>query len=370
MSADSDFDGIWVLDRLAEPIFLGYLGAHSSAPPWKDHPITPTLYYGCWGPLPTGRFDPVTPVLAVRQSAYPKFRGSIAFQSMLPEAFYYGKAYAGPSHLHRIDIAGLRESVGRRGQWAAAAPGTIQLRVRMTLQKGKRPRLPAKTLPRSSSSAAAASLAPRCGASSTSVALDTSRRQLPRQRQPRLGGDRFTPLDLTSSDAQDSFLGIVRDCASDGNAVSVISCMGSIGTSGDEAVNGALINAVRGAMQASDQDQSPVEVRRFVTIGNTDRVRDLARSVPFLRGYATGKDGAESALRKSFGDRSTIIKPSVIYGGDELSMSPPRIPSSLGGPASEVLGLYPLRALADALPGPLAVTLAPPVVCSMVQTAR
>lgn len=184
------------------------------------------------------------------------------------------------------------------------------------------------------------------------------------------GGDRFTPLDLTSSDAQDSFLGIVRDCASDGNAVSVISCMGSIGTSGDEAVNGALINAVRGAMQASDQDQSPVEVRRFVTIGNTDRVRDLARSVPFLRGYATGKDGAESALRKSFGDRSTIIKPSVIYGGDELSMSPPRIPSSLGGPASEVLGLYPLRALADALPGPLAVTLAPPVVCSMVQTAR
>ncbi|EJK74714.1 hypothetical protein THAOC_03590 [Thalassiosira oceanica] len=51
---------------------FGYLGAHSSAPPWKDHPITPTLYYGCWGPLPTGRFDPVTPVLAVRQSAYPK----------------------------------------------------------------------------------------------------------------------------------------------------------------------------------------------------------------------------------------------------------------------------------------------------------
>ena len=180
------------------------------------------------------------------------------------------------------------------------------------------------------------------------------------------GSDRFTPLDLTSSDAKDGFLGLVRDC---GEAVSVISCMGSIGTSGDEAVNGALTNAVLGAKKASDQDQSPVEVRRFVTIGNTDRVRDLARSVPFLSGYAAGKDGAESTLRKSFVDRSTIIKPSVIYGGDKLSLSPPRIPSSLGGPASEVLGLYPLRALADVSPGPLAVTLAPPVGVEVVAAA-
>ena len=185
------------------------------------------------------------------------------------------------------------------------------------------------------------------------------------------GGDRrFAPLDLTSGDAQDSFLSLVLDCAGDdGRAVSVISCMGSIGTSGDEAVNGALTNAVLGARRAVERDPDPVDVRRFVTIGNTDRVRDLARSVPFLAGYATGKDGAESTLRTAFGDRSTIIKPSVIYGGDELSLNPPRIPSSLGGPASEVLGLYPLRALADALPGPLAVTLAPPVSVDVVAAA-
>ena len=63
------------------------------------------------------------------------------------------------------------------------------------------------------------------------------------------------------------------------------------------------------------------------------------------------------------------IQPTFIYGGEEISLNPPRIPSNLGGLASEVLGLYPFQALADQLPDALAVPLAPPVNVEMVASA-
>jgi len=63
------------------------------------------------------------------------------------------------------------------------------------------------------------------------------------------------------------------------------------------------------------------------------------------------------------------MQPTFIYGGEEISLNPPRIPSSLGGLASEVLGLYPFQALADNLPDALAVPLAPPINVEMVAAA-
>ena len=63
------------------------------------------------------------------------------------------------------------------------------------------------------------------------------------------------------------------------------------------------------------------------------------------------------------------VQPTFIYGGEEISLNPPRIPSSLGGLASEVLGLYPFQALADTLPDALAVPLAPPINVKMVAAA-
>jgi len=65
----------------------------------------------------------------------------------------------------------------------------------------------------------------------------------------------------------------------------------------------------------------------------------------------------------------THMQPTFIYGGEEISLNPPRIPSSLGGLASEVLGLYPFQALADNLPDALAVPLAPPINVEMVAAA-
>ena len=63
------------------------------------------------------------------------------------------------------------------------------------------------------------------------------------------------------------------------------------------------------------------------------------------------------------------MQPTFIYGGEEISLNPPRIPSSLGGLASEVLGLYPFQALADNLPDALAVPLVPPINVEMVAAA-
>lgn len=62
-------------------------------------------------------------------------------------------------------------------------------------------------------------------------------------------------------------------------------------------------------------------------------------------------------------------KPSFIYGGEEIGINPPRVPSSLGGLASEVLGLYPFQALADELPDALALPLAPPISVEVVASA-
>mmetsp|Transcript_8446 Transcript_8446/g.17788 ORF Transcript_8446/g.17788 Transcript_8446/m.17788 type:complete len:146 (-) Transcript_8446:193-630(-) len=81
--------------------------------------------------------------------------------------------------------------------------------------------------------------------------------------------------------------------------------MGVIGTKDDEHVNAALVNAIRGAKRA---DQESEIIKRFVMIGNPRRVRRLSKKLPFLKGYANGKEEAESALRQYFHERGCIIK--------------------------------------------------------------
>jgi len=185
----------------------------------------------------------------------------------------------------------------------------------------------------------------------------------------------FVPLDLTAADSEVQFAKLIQNAIEDSSTntnrkLAVISAMGSIGTDQDEEVNAGLARAVRGAHRANTNDNgSEGVIERFVMIGNTKRVRRLASNVPFLKGYASGKEEAESSLRECFGGRGCIIKPSFIYGGDEFSLQPPRLPSALGSLASEVLGLYPVQALADELPDALALPLAPPISVEMVASA-
>jgi hypothetical protein len=154
-------------------------------------------------------------------------------------------------------------------------------------------------------------------------------------------------LDLTAADAEDRVAEACRGC------VGVISAVGSMGTAGDLKVNAAAAAAARGAKRAG--------VRNFVAVGNSERVRGVARSVPFLRGYAAGKEESERVVRELFGYRGCIVQPSFIYGGDKFGLSPPRVASPVGRILEEVLGLYPIQALSKALPDLPGAALEPPV---------
>jgi hypothetical protein len=59
----------------------------------------------------------------------------------------------------------------------------------------------------------------------------------------------------------------------------------------------------------------------------------------------------------------------TVTGGDEFSATPPRVAAGYGGFVEAVLSLGPVRALADALPGVLALALRPPVSVDAVATA-
>ena len=158
------------------------------------------------------------------------------------------------------------------------------------------------------------------------------------------------PLDLTAPDCEARTEEL---CRTEGIRA-VISAVGSINTPDDEAVNGGTARAAAGARAGG--------VERFVFIGNAPGARALSRSVPALRGYVAGKEASEAAIREAFGpDDYAIVQPSFIYGGPDLGLDPPRVTQELGQACEELLGLYPVRAVADVLPGPLGVLLAPPV---------
>lgn len=118
--------------------------------------------------------------------------------------------------------------------------------------------------------------------------------------------DKFVSLDLTAENAQQDFYNIISDAVKENDSsakeVAIVAAMGSIGAKDDEKVNAALTKAIKAASAHDDL------VKSFVMIGNTKRVRRLARKVSFLKGYAEGKDEAEAALQQLFGESGCIIK--------------------------------------------------------------
>ena len=171
------------------------------------------------------------------------------------------------------------------------------------------------------------------------------------------GKDGTVAIDLTSPDAEEKVARLAKGCAG------VISTVGSLsGTSLDREINAGAAAAARGAFSAG--------IERFVAIGNNPRVRRLSKSVAFLNDYATGKEESERVIRELFGTKACIVQPTfVVYGGDEFGVSPPRVASSVGRLAEEVLGLYPLQALSRALPDSLGVPLEAPTSVESVASA-
>ena len=130
-------------------------------------------------------------------------------------------------------------------------------------------------------------------------------------------------FDLTAPNAQERVAQAAQGC------VVVISTVGSMtGTEQDLSVNAATAAATKGAKQAG--------VPRFVAIGNSQRVRRLSHSVPFLQNCAAGKEESEKVIRELFGFQGCIVQPTFIYGGDEFGLSPPRVASSVGKVVEEL----------------------------------
>lgn len=133
----------------------------------------------------------------------------------------------------------------------------------------------------------------------------------------------------------------------------VISCIGSIGTPNDEAVNAATGLAAIGAKAAG--------VKNFVYISVAPEVRDAAKGIAFVEKYMDGKAFSEEAIKSNFPEGYTLIEPTFIYGGDKFAVNPPRVADGYGKLVEGILSSGPFRFAASVSPGMIGVALEPPV---------
>lgn len=143
----------------------------------------------------------------------------------------------------------------------------------------------------------------------------------------------------------------VKELAKGCNAV--ISTIGCIGTKEDLKVNSATGLAALGAKAAG--------VGQFVYISVAPEVKDLAKNVDFLKPYMQGKTFSQETVASSI-ERSTLIEPTFIYGGDSFNVNPPRVAGFYGEFIEALLSSGPIRALTNVAPeGIIKIALEPPV---------
>lgn len=140
-------------------------------------------------------------------------------------------------------------------------------------------------------------------------------------------------------------------------ADAVVSCIGVIGGSNAEMEegNGALNENAAAAAKAAG-------VQRFVYVSVAGIVSRTVTALPggLLKGYFDGKARAEAAVEAAVPE-PVMVCPSFIYGGEDFEIAPPRVPAGYGGAIEKLLGSAPIKSLAGVMPGPIALTLAPPV---------
>lgn len=135
-------------------------------------------------------------------------------------------------------------------------------------------------------------------------------------------------------------------------AQAVVSTIGAIGSSDDEATNGATAEAATAAARAAG-------VKRFVLVSATPLVAEAGAGGLFP-GYVRGKQRAEAAVKAAFPGASAILQPTFIFGGDVFSATPPRVAEWYGEQVEALLGSPPLRAAASVSPAALKLALLPP----------
>ena len=170
-------------------------------------------------------------------------------------------------------------------------------------------------------------------------------------------------VDLLDTDAKEKLAKLLsNDCTA------IISCVGSLNDPQDYEINASsgmvaqVSQAARAKQQTGTTTVDDDDDLRFVFISNDPRIRDLTRNLPMMKNYIKGKEVSEEQIRACFPNTYTFICPTLIHGGEELTLQPaPRIPSTIGKPVEGFLGLYPFQAASDALPSVVGVALAPPI---------
>lgn len=164
------------------------------------------------------------------------------------------------------------------------------------------------------------------------------------------GRDNTLAIDLTSRNDQDRLSKVLRN----EQVTAIVSCVGTINTNRDEAVN-AGTGAIAPYAKAAG-------VQRFVYITVSPEVKDLAKDVEFLQGYLRGKAFSRESVLTQFGDAAVLIEPTFIYGGGSFETNPPRVPSFYGRFIEGLLSASPIRQVERVLsPGLLKIALEPPL---------
>jgi len=142
----------------------------------------------------------------------------------------------------------------------------------------------------------------------------------------------------------------------------VISCIGSIGTPNDNAINSATGLAAKGAKAAG--------VERFVYISVAPEVREFAKGIDFLEDYMKGKMSSQDSVESNFPNGSHVfIEPTFIYGGDSFSVNPPRVASFYGEFIETLLSSGLVRGITNVSSGFVKIALEPPVSVDSVSAA-
>jgi len=171
----------------------------------------------------------------------------------------------------------------------------------------------------------------------------------------RDGRDGTVALDLSSPETASTIKELSRD------AFAVISCVGAIGTSNDQAVNAGTGVAASAAKAAG--------VSNFAYITVAPEVVEFGKGFDFLGPYMAGKQSSRATVLSEFGGKATLIEPTFIYGGDKFEINPPRVASGYGKLVENVLSSGPIRAIDGVLGGFPKIALEPPVSATSVAEA-
>ena len=173
----------------------------------------------------------------------------------------------------------------------------------------------------------------------------------------RDGRDGTVALDVSTPDLD--VAKTVQELAK--GCTAVISTIGCIGTEQDLKVNSATGLAAMGAKAAG--------VSQFVYISVAPEVKEFAKNIDFLKPYMQGKTFSQEAVVSNF-DRSTLIEPTFIYGGDSFNVNPPRVAGFYGEFIEALLSSGPIRAMTNIAPeGIIKIALEPPVSVDSVANA-